>query len=65
MILSQKSHTIYMSNLTMKLTQKMGLNLISTICNNETSVTDYTDQIDENVEIVQTDQINQTDWHLP
>ena len=38
MILSQMSHTIYMSNLTLILTQKMGLNFISTIVNNETAV---------------------------
>ena len=38
MILLQMSHTIYMSNLTLKLTHKLGLNLISTIVNNETAV---------------------------
>ena len=38
MILSQMSHTIHMSNLTLKLTQKMDLNFISTIVNNETAV---------------------------
>ena len=38
MILSQMSHTIYMSNLTLKFTQNMGLNFISTIVNNEAAV---------------------------
>ena len=38
MILSQMSHTIYMSNLILKLTQNMGLNFISTIFNNETAL---------------------------
>ena len=38
MILAQMAHNIYMSNLTLKSTQKLLLNFISTIDNNETAV---------------------------
>ena len=38
MILAQMAHDIYMSNLTLKSTQKLLLNFISTIVNNETAV---------------------------
>ena len=41
MILAHMAHDIYMSNLTLKLTQKLLLNFISTIVNNEKAVPTY------------------------
>ena len=40
MILAQMAHDIYMLNLILKLTQKLLLNFISTIVNNEAAVYD-------------------------